>query len=190
MKTTLLLKNAALILFSLSSGAGVISCSPTLTYREAVQLNTENLGTKHEQEDAAFLVDAQSFNLLEKELNHLAIKNGYAAELVKFARQNQEARKKLEDELTKVARSEEISLPVSMKSDHQSMLQNLASTDAQEFDRKFISVMKRVNSDNNNLYKQYATDAHDTDIRVFAAKKLNMFKNYEEGLAVIEDGLR
>jgi predicted outer membrane protein len=189
MKTTLQKKNPLSLVVACITSL-VIACSPTLTYREAVQYNSENSATKDKKEDAGFLVEAQSFALLEKELNQLAVKNGYASELVKFARRNQTARKKLESELTRVARSEKISLPVSMKGDHQTMLQTLASAEPEEFDRKFISIMKRVNADNGTLYKQYATDAHDTDIRVFAAKKLTLFENNRDGLAVVEDGLR
>jgi putative membrane protein len=167
----------------------LVGCSSTLTYQEAVNDNRKNLGTQKQQADAEFLVDAQSFNLLEKELNQLAIRNGYSADLVKFARANQKAHKKLEAELEKLANAEKIKLPVTMKSEHANIIQELVAVERTDFDRRFVEVLREVNSDNERMYEASATDANDADIRGFAARKLGLYRSNRDALAAVDEGL-
>lgn len=174
--------------------AGVVflllsSCSQELTYREALDKNQKNFDDPGLQEDAEFLVDAKSFNLLEKELINRAVESGYASTLVDMGRAHAEGHESMTEELEKLARNKKIKLPSQMKEEHQSMLAEVSNSDRENFDRDLIRTLKRVNEENKNKYMDMATEAHDPDIRAFSARNLDMLRAHSQSIEDVEDDL-
>jgi putative membrane protein len=186
MKTTLSLFVRAtyiLMIFALSS------CASNMSYQQALDKNRRSLESMEKLEDAQFMVEAQSFNLLEQRINQLAIEKGYSADLVKFARKNAESYEDLGDELSKVSRKEKIKIPSEMKTEHEQKLQELSATARSDFDARYVDVLREINEENTELFEEQASEANDAEIRAFAAAKLGVLRATAEEISQVDDQL-
>jgi predicted outer membrane protein len=161
-------------------------CSSTLTYDEALQKNENKIEDPQRLEDARFLVEAKSYNILATGLAEAAIKSAYASSMVTLSRQNYEEHEEMGKELKQLARQEDIVLPSSMKEEHQSLLAELTNSDRKDFDKNFIRIHKMISEENNSNFMRMATDAVDEDVRAFAARKLDLFKSHQNALEAVD----
>lgn len=161
------------------------SCSSNLTYNEALQKNAKKIEDPEKLEDAKFLVDAASFNLLATKLAEAASKSGYSASLVALAKQNLEEHEDMGKELRKLARKEKIVLPTSMTPDHEKLLAELTASDRRDFDRTYVRILSDINTEDNGKFASMATEAKSEDIRSFAARKLDLFKSHKNELETV-----
>jgi putative membrane protein len=154
------------------------SCSQTLTYQEAVNKNERKITDVAKLQDARFLVDAKSFNILERKLAETAITSGYASAVVDLARKHLDDHKDMQEDLTTLARKEKITLPTMMNDKHQMYMLDVTQSSREDFDNKYIETLQRINEENKEQYMRMATDAKDADIRAFAARKLDMLRDH------------
>lgn len=164
-------------------------CSSTLSYNAALQKNINRIDDTEKLDDARFLVDAASFNILATKLAEAAVKSGYSASIVKMAREDMEEHEELEQELNKLARKEDVVLPAGMNDEHTRLLAELTSSDRREFDRTYIRILREISQQDNEKFSRMATEAQSEDIRAFAARKLDMFKGYETELETVDADL-
>ena len=162
------------------------SCSSSLSYNEAIQKNTAKVEDPERLNDARFLVDAASYNLLATKMAEAAISSGYSASLVSLAKENLETHEEMGRELKRLARKEKMVLPAEMNSDHERLLSELTSADRREFDRTYIRILTEVNEEDSEKFSQMATDAKSEEIRAFAARKLDLFENHENQLQTMD----
>jgi len=165
------------------------SCGSSLSYQAALDKNRKNLDNMDQVEDAQFLVEAKSFNLLETRLNEMATQKGYSATLVNHAKRNLEVQEDLEREIGKLARKEKMKLPAEMKSEHAALISELDGISRADFDARFLDVMRKINEENEDIYEDKSSQANDADVRAFAARKLDMFKTLDDELSKVDDQL-
>lgn len=165
------------------------ACSGDLTYQEAINRNERKIGDPGKLADAKFLVEAKSFNMLEWKLAELATTSGYAASIVNFAKKNISDFEQMDEEIEKLARKEKITLPSRMNDQHQASYYEISKASRQNFDKEFLSAMKRYNEENLEGYLQMATQAKDADVRAFAARKLDMMRIHGERVAEVDQEL-
>ena len=162
------------------------SCSSNLTYNEALQKNTSRIEDPDKLEDAKFLVDAASYNMLATKMAEAAVQSGYSASLVALAKQNLEEHEDMGKELRKLARKEDIVLPAGMTPDHEKRLAELTSSDRREFDRTYIRILSDINIEDNEKFARMATEAESEEIRAFAARKLDLFESHQNQLQTVD----
>lgn len=167
----------------------VVGCSSNLTYQQALHKNERKIENADQQEDATFLVEAKSINILERELNQKAAASGYAAALVKMAQQNLEDHKNMDKDISKLASKKKMALPSSMKEEHSTIYNELAAMGKEDFDKAFIKDLKKINEENTFKFENMATEAHDADIRAFSARKLDMMREHARRLETVEKEL-
>lgn len=170
----------------LVSVALMSSCSSSLSYNEAIQKNTSKVEDPERLDDARFLVDAASYNILATRMAEAAINSGYSASLVSLAKENLEEHEEMGNELKKLARKEDMFLPEEMHSDHERLLAELTSSDRREFDRTYIRILTEVSDQDSQKFSQMATDAESEEIRAFAARKLDLFKSHKDQLQTVD----
>lgn len=169
--------------------AVLVSCSQDLTYHEAISKNQRKIDDPDRMEDARFIVEARSFNILETKLAELAAGKGYAAKVVSLAKRDLENHEDLERELEKLASKERMVIPDNMNDEHQAILFEVTKAERQDFDREYIQALERINNDIQRRFTTMATQAKDGDIRAFAARKLDLLRNQEKLLSEVEDEL-
>lgn len=165
------------------------SCSSTMTYQEAMSKNERRIQDPEKLQDARFLVEAKSFNMLEMRLTENAITSAYASAVVDLARQYLQEYKDMDDDLETLARREKIALPVAMNDKHQGYLSEVITSDRQDFDQNFIAMIRKMNEENKEQYLNMATEAKDADIRAFAARKLDMLRSHATRMDEVEKKL-
>ena len=162
------------------------SCASSLSYNDALQRNISRIEDPEKQDDARFLVEAASYNILATQLAQEAIKSGYSASVVQMARQNLEEHEEMAKELKKLARREDVTLPGEMNSEHQQLLAELQSADRREFDRTYIRILGDVARDDSQKFERMATEAESEDVRAFAARKLDHFETHLTELQTVD----
>lgn len=167
----------------------MVQCSPNLGYQEAMNKNEANITDSKALEDAKFLVEAKSYNILAGRLAEIAIKNGYAASIVKMANETSGDHKNMTEDINSLAKSKKIKVPSSMNEDHRKILDEAEQTSREDFDKNYIRLLRRVNTDNTSIYMSKATEAHDADVRAFAARKLDMLRAHATKIDDVEKEL-
>jgi putative membrane protein len=171
-----------LIVLSMLMGA----CASSLSYDEAMRKNANKIKDTEKLDDARFLVDAKSYNLLALELTQAAMNQGYAASVVTLAKQNHDDHIEMGKEIKKLARQKKVVLPETMKPEHQKLSAELTASDRTEFDKNFIRIFKAVSEEDNGHFMDMATDGADGDIRAFAARKLDLFKSHQTSFETVD----
>lgn len=165
------------------------SCAGNLSYQQALDKNRRTLESMEKLEDAQFLVEAQSLNLLQQRANELAMEKGYSAAVVSFAKKNADAYEDFGDDLAKVARKAKIKIPSEMKSEHAQKLDELSSIARSDFDSRFIDILEEINDEHTDLFEEQASEANDDNVRGFAANKLGMLRSNLEDMSRVDDEL-
>lgn len=165
------------------------ACSQSLTYNDALRKNQNKIDDPERMDDARFLVEAKSYNILETKLNEAAMASGYSASVVALAKENHEEYLEMDKELDQLARREKITMPSLMDDRHQALFFEVSKSDRKDFDKNLIRVLKMVNEENSSKYMRMATDALDEDVRAFAARKLDMFKSHQTELETADQEL-
>jgi putative membrane protein len=164
----------------------IASCSQDLTYQEAMNKNRRQIEDPGKLDDATFIVDAQSLNLLEVRLTELATTTGYASAIVDLAKKNLNDHKRMAEEIDDLARRERISIPSEMNEKHEAEYHEVAKADRQDFDKGFIASIKQINDENTQRFLVMATEAKDADVRAFAARKLDMLRTHAQRMEEVE----
>ena len=162
------------------------SCTSTLSYNEAIQKNTKRVEDPERLDDARFLVDAASYNILATKMAETAIESGYSASLVSLAKKNLEEHEEMGRELRKLARKEDMVLPAEMNPEHERLLAELTSSDRREFDRTYVRILSDISQEDSQKFSQMATDAESDDIRAFAARQLGLFEAHKSQLETVD----
>lgn len=174
------------ILCVLTAAAMTVACSSSLSYNEALQKNISRIDDTEKLDDARFLVDATSYNMLAMKMAEAAIKSGYSASLVALAKETYEEHEEMGRELKKLARKEDVVLPAEMNETHERLLAELTSADRREFDRTYIRILRDASQEDRGKFSQMATAAESEDIRAFAARKLDLFESHQTELQTVD----
>lgn len=169
--------------------AMMAACSSSLSYEQASKKNRKNIDNFDRLADSQFLVEAQSFSLLEKDINALAKEKGYSSEVVRFADSNLKLNQKKQKELTRLARKEKMKIPGELKAEHRRWVSDLTSVARADFDKKFIEILTNINKESTKLYEDKSTTAYDPDVRAFAARYLGEFRNHLNDLSKVDEHL-
>jgi putative membrane protein len=162
------------------------SCSQDLTYQEAMNKNRRHIEDSERLDDARFLVDAKSLNVLEVELCELASTSGYASAIVNLAKKHLADHKKMKEELEDLAYREKVSIPSVMDVNDVDVYNKVYRADRQDFDKNFIAAIKEINTKNMKKFLTMATEAKDADVRAYAARKLDVLRTHEERMEEVE----
>jgi len=174
------------ILGCLATAIFLTACSSTLSYNDAMQRNISNIDDSEKLEDARFLIDATSYNILATRMAEEAIESGYSASVVSMARKNLEQHEELGRELRKLSRKEDIVLPREMNSEHERILAELTSAERRQFDRTYMRLLGDIGEQDGQKFSDMATKAQSEDIRAFAARKLDLFESYRQEIQTVD----
>lgn len=167
----------------------MVSCYSSLSYNDAIQKNISRADDPDKHDDARFIADAASYNLLATQMAEEAIKSGYSASLVSLAKENLEAHHDMKRELRRVARRENFLLPREMSDEHQKLLNQLKNADRRDFDRTYIRTLLDISDEDGEIFSRMATEAKSKDIRAFAAEQLGVFETHKTQLQSVDADL-
>lgn len=164
----------------------MVSCYSSLSYNDAIQKNISRTDDPDKHDDARFIADAASYNLLATQMAEETIKSGYSASLVALAKENLEAHQDMTRELRRVARRENFVMPREMSDKHQKLLNQLKNADRRDFDRTYLRTMLDISDEDGEIFSRMATEAESKDIRAFAAEQLGVFETHKTQLQSVD----
>ena len=164
-------------------------CTSSLTYEQAMSRNRRSMSDMTRLNDANFLVEATSYNLLQQRILELAEERGYSAAVVNHATLKSPAYEKMGSNLKKLARKKDIRIPGELKAEHQALFDRLAGEGRSDFDHEFVETLADVIEDNTALFEGQASAANDADIRSFSARNLTVLRDHAKAIEQVDEQL-
>jgi len=143
-----------------------------------------------DKDDAQFAIQAAASCLAEFQLGKLAVKNGSDKRVKNFGLLIVKDHIKANDKLQMIAKLKKINLPVTVDTNEQKEIDELAKTSGKAFDQLYLNDMIRDHQKNVELYKKASTQLMDPDLRAFAVKNLPTFKRHLDAINMIKGSMR
>jgi putative membrane protein len=121
-----------------------------------------------------FVAKAAMSDMYEVQAGKIAADKAQADALKQFGQQMVDAHTKTTDELMGIVKSKNIKVdvPAKLDSEHQKLIDDLNSASAQDFDKTYASQQVDGHQNAVKLFKKYAENGDDPDVKQFAAKTL------------------
>lgn len=129
-----------------------------------------------EEEDAAFLVDVYSYNLMIIRYSELAMQEAGTPALQDFATRSVLFHQKLNEEIEGMARTKTIALPAQVGENVEHFVQELKGKEGDAFDEAYVNVLGDIQDKKVNQYEEAADDAYDMNLRNWASRTLPTIK--------------
>jgi putative membrane protein len=137
-----------------------------------------------------FVQKAAMSDMYEVQAGKLAAEKGQSDAVKQFAQQMVDAHTKTTEELTGIVKTKNIKvdLPANLDAKHQKLIDDLNSASAQDFDKTYAKQQVDAHQEAVNLFKKYASQGDDADVKQFAQKTLPTIEHHLEGAKKLPSG--
>lgn len=135
-------------------------------------------------DDKKFVKDAALGGMTEVELGKLATQKASSDAVKQFGQKMVDDHGKANDQLKQIAAKENINVPDSLDSKHQSRIDKLAKLSGPDFDKAYIKDQIKDHQSDVNDFKNEAQYGSDANIKQFAS---NTLPTLEEHLSAVKD---
>ena len=127
-----------------------------------------------------FIQKAAMSDMYEVQAGKLAAEKGQSDAVKQFGQQMVDAHTKTTDELMGIVKSKNIKVdvPTKLDSEHQKLIDDLNSASAKDFDKTYASQQVDAHQNAVKLFKKYAENGDDPDVKQFAAKTLPAIEHH------------
>ena len=127
-----------------------------------------------------FIQKAAMSDMYEVQAGKLAADKAQSDAVKQFGQQMVDAHTKTTDELMGIVKSKNIKVdvPTKLDSEHQKLIDDLNSASAKDFDKTYASQQVDAHQNAVKLFKKYAEDGDDPDVKQFAAKTLPAIEHH------------
>ena len=127
-----------------------------------------------------FIQKAAMSDMYDVQAGKLAAEKGQSDAVKQFGQQMVDAHTKTTDELMGIVKSKNIKVdvPTKLDSEHQKLIDDLNSASAKDFDKTYASQQVDAHQNAVKLFKKYAEDGDDPDVKQFAAKTLPAIEHH------------
>jgi putative membrane protein len=128
--------------------------------------------------DLDFVNNAAKGGTTEVELGHLAAQKSKNPEVQRFASRMVRDHSKIDLKLTALASSKGVQLPDGKGLMNDATYLELKVLSGKEFDKAYVKAMVADHKDDVSNFEKQSADAHDPDVKSFAAKTLPMLQEH------------
>jgi len=132
------------------------------------------------KDDAEFAVAAANGGMAEVALSKIAEEKATDPKVKEFAKQMIKDHSKANDELKTLASSKNITLPSAPNEEKQKAASDLGGMSGSNFDKAYISQMKKDHEQTVKLFEDGQKDVKDADLKAFIDKTLPVIKAHAE----------
>ncbi|MGB0058443.1 MAG: DUF4142 domain-containing protein [Methyloceanibacter sp.] len=127
-----------------------------------------------------FIQKAAMCDMYEVQAGKLAAEKGQSDAVKQFGQQMVDAHTKTTDELMGIVKSKNIKVdvPTKLDSEHQKLIDDLNSASAKDFDKTYASQQVDAHQNAVKLFKKYAENGDDPDVKQFATKTLPAIEHH------------
>lgn len=156
---------------SVALGALMLSGAPA---------SAEQEGAAVSKADQQFVTDAAADGLAEVRLGQLATQRAASDEVKQFGRRMVEDHTKTNNQLADIATQKGISIPTSLKPEHEELADRLRGLSGEAFDRAYMQNMVKDHDKAVSNFEKEAKTGRDRDIRSFADSQLPVLRDHLE----------
>lgn len=127
-----------------------------------------------------FLAQALQDSLAEVELCEMALQKASNEEVKKFAQRMIDEHSQMGREIEQLAGRKNAALPKDVSKEDQSVLDRLSKLNGPDFDKQFIEHNLKEHEKDIKVFKHYAEQEHDRDLKALAAKGEKMLTQHLE----------
>ena len=127
-----------------------------------------------------FIQKAAMSDMYEVQAGKIAADKAQSDVVKQFGQQMVDAHTKTTDELMGIVKSKNIKVdvPTKLDSEHQKLIDDLNSASAKDFDKTYASQQVDAHQNAVKLFKKYAENGDDPDVKQFAAKTLPAIEHH------------
>jgi len=131
-------------------------------------------------DDKKFLKDAAVGGMTEVELGKLAAGKGSSDEVKQFGQKMVDDHSKANDELKQLAAKENVPVPESLDSKHQSRVDKLSKLSGPDFDKAYMKDQLKDHEQDVREFQNEAQNGSDPNVQQFASKTLPTLQEHLE----------
>ena len=124
--------------------------------------------------------------MAEVELGRLASTKAQNAEVKKFGEMMVTDHSKANDELKSIAAKNNITIPTSLDSSHQSLLQKMQGLSGADFDREYVEEMVSDHEEDVEEFEKQSQNNSDPEAKAFATKTLPTLRKHLDAIKAIQ----
>ena len=139
---------------------------------------------------ADFVQKVATSDMYEVQAGKIAAEKGQSDAVKQFGQQMVDAHTKTTEELTSIVKAKnlKVDLPSNLDAKHQKLIEDLNSVSAQEFDKTYAKQQVDAHKKATNLFKKYASQGDDADVKQFAQKTLPTIEHHLEEAKKLPSG--
>ncbi|PKV67044.1 DUF4142 domain-containing protein [Pontibacter ramchanderi] len=184
-KITLYLASAVLLL-------SMASCGANDSIEQAAAQSVEQfeaMGMQGMKNDALFIAEATSANMLQVQLSELALEKAVSPEVKEMAQEMGQGHRRLMDDLQSTAVQGEFVVPTELGSAHQKVYDDVSGQTGIGFDLAYIKRIREEHDRLLNRYEDMAENAKVMEVKQFASKQLPLLRQHLQKVEALEDRL-
>jgi len=147
-------------------------------------VNQDNQSNANKIDEKKFVKDALLGGMTEVELGKVAVEKASSDGVKQFAQKMIDDHSKANDELKQIASKENINVPDSLDSKHQSRVEKLSKLSGADFDKAYIKDQLKDHQQDVREFQQEAKSGADPAVKSFASKTL---PTLEEHLSMVKE---
>jgi putative membrane protein len=171
---------------------GSAGCGADDSIEQAAAQSTEQFevaGVQGMKNDALFVAEASSANMLQVQLGELALERAVSPEVKEMAQEMATGHKRMVDDLQEIAMQGQFVTPTTLGRAHQKVYDDVSAETGIGFDLAYI---KRIREEHRKLLKRYedmAENAKVMEVKQFASKQLPVLRQHLQHAETLEDRL-
>jgi putative membrane protein len=171
---------------------GSASCGGDDSIEQAANQSVEqfeSMGMQGMKNDALFVAEATSANMLHMQLGDMALERAVSPEVKEMAQEMRSGHGRVMEDLQNIGVQRQFVVPNELGRAHQKVYDDVSDETGIGFDLAYI---KRTREEHRRLLKRYedmAENAKDMEVKQFASKQLPLLRQHLQQAETLEDRL-
>jgi len=154
--------------------------SQAKTDNSTVSSDTAKVASTVSNDDLKFVADAANAGMMEVELGKVAQQNSTTADVKNFGEMMVTDHTKIGDDLSKIASSKHIMMPISLPQEDQNKIDDLKKKTGKDFNKAYMDAMVSGHKKVIAMLEDETKKGSDTDIKAFASNTLPTINKHLE----------
>ncbi|NEM96213.1 DUF4142 domain-containing protein [Pontibacter burrus] len=183
---------STVLLVALTVGM-LASCNSNDSIKAAAEQSIaqfEKAGQKNMENDALFVADAASANMLQLQLSQEAIARGVSPEVKAIAQEMEDVHEQMLTELQELGANANFVLPQTLGNAHKDVLEEVSSKEGIAFDLAYIREIRYLHDKLLDSYEDMAEHGVSMEVKQYASKQLPLIRQHLEHAEALEKKIK
>lgn len=167
-----------------------VGCSSNDSIKAAAEQSMAQLqqaGVSNMENDALFVAEAASADMLQLQLSEAAIARGVSPEVKTLAQEMQQVHQQMLTELQTLSADANLVLPQTLGNAHQEVYQEVNSKEGIGFDLAYIREVKEQHDDILKRYEDMSENGVSMEVKQYASRQLPLIRQHVERAEALEN---